>query len=180
MDNDFSNRENYYPDDCSRCSGSVYSPPTEFSIMAMAAIIVSFSLLLKDSGTSSAIIQKEQLDEKMINAVYSLHFVLGFTFAFFIIFLSPFVASYFNEKQLIPVLILLAFSFPIASFGTIHLALLERNARFMQIACIELSTNLLALIVTIITAYCHFDVYSLVAFMLVYTVISTVLLCSQS
>ncbi|MEC5317846.1 lipopolysaccharide biosynthesis protein [Brenneria populi subsp. brevivirga] len=155
-------------------------PPAEFGVMAMATVVVNFSVMFRDLGTSSALIQKKELGIETTNAVFGLNMIMGCGLGLIIVALSPFISSFFNEPKLTYVLILLAFSFPIMSAGAVHLSLLERESRFSLVALIELSASFSALFVSIVAAYKGMGVYSLVLFNLTVAIISTVFLWVKS
>ena len=45
-------------------------PPAEYGLMAMALVIFNFGILLRDLGTSAAIIQRKELTHPLINTVF--------------------------------------------------------------------------------------------------------------
>ena len=105
---------------------------------------------------------------------------MGTVIAIVIALFSPLIATAFKEPRLTDILLLLSISFPIASSGSTHLALLERNSKFMIVSLIELSAGILALIAAIIPAYMGAGVYSLVFSNLLTAIISTSLLWMKS
>lgn len=125
-------------------------PPSEFGLMAMALVVINFSLLIRDLGTSAAIIQHNELKDSTTNAIFGLNITMGTVIAIVIALFSPLIATAFKEPRLTDILLLLSISFPIASSGSTHLALLERNSKFMIVSLIELSAGILALIAAII------------------------------
>ncbi|MDE1512176.1 lipopolysaccharide biosynthesis protein [Serratia nevei] len=155
-------------------------PPSEFGLMAMALVVINFSLLIRDLGTSAAIIQHNELKDSTTNAIFGLNITMGTVIAIVIALFSPLIAAAFKEPRLTDVLLLLCISFPIASSGSTHLALLERNSKFMIVSLIELSAGILALIAAIILAYMGVGVYSLVFSNLLTAIISTSLLWMKS
>ncbi|QIC86277.1 lipopolysaccharide biosynthesis protein [Serratia liquefaciens] len=155
-------------------------PPSEFGLMAMAYVVINFSLLIRDLGTSAAIIQHRDLKNSTINAIFGLNITMGTIIAIAIVILSPLISQLFKEPRLVEVLLLLSISFPIASSGSTHLALLERNSKFMTTSLIELSAGLISLIVAIVLAYLGAGVYSLVISNLLTAIISTALLWIKS
>ncbi|HBX8302004.1 TPA: lipopolysaccharide biosynthesis protein, partial [Klebsiella pneumoniae] len=155
-------------------------PPHDYGIMAMALVVTNFATLVRDLGTSAAIIQKENIENKTINAIFWLNILMGCSVAIVIIMLSPFIAYIFHTKQLLFVLLLLAVSFPLSSSSSAHLALLERNSFFKSIAYIEMTSSGIAVFFAIITAYLGWGVYSLVVQTLLMSSISTVQLWLRS
>ncbi|WP_421016168.1 oligosaccharide flippase family protein, partial [Klebsiella michiganensis] len=52
-------------------------PPAEYGIMAMALVVTNFATLVRDLGTSAAIIQKKNLENKTINSIFWLNIIMG-------------------------------------------------------------------------------------------------------
>ncbi|MBG0751213.1 MULTISPECIES: lipopolysaccharide biosynthesis protein [Pectobacterium] len=149
-------------------------PPSEYGIMAMAFVIVNFAGLVRDLGTAAAIIQRRNIEDKTINAIFWLNVLMGLGIAFIIVIFSPLISSFFKEDKLILVLCLLSISFPLASSSSAHLALLEKKSRFKEVAFIEISSSVIAVFIAMLLAYIGWGVYSLVAQAVVMSLISTV------
>lgn len=150
--------------------------PSEYGLMAMAMVVTNFTIIVRDLGTAAAIIQRKVLDQKIKSTVFWLNIILGVSLALIIMICSPLIAKLFNELALIPVLLWLALSFPIASLGVAQQALLERESHFRKVASIEIFASAIALAVALGMAYEGFGVYSLVGQTLVNCSISTLLL----
>lgn len=155
-------------------------PPAEYGLMAMALVITNFASLVRDLGTSAAIIQKKDLENRTINAIFWLNVIMGGGISAIIIIFSPVIAYLFHEQKLIYVLCLLSISFPLASSSSSHLAQLERASKFKLIAFIEISSSLTAVIIAILMAYNNWGVYSLVGQAITLSLISTLLLWGKS
>lgn len=152
----------------------------EYGLMAMAAVITNFSMIIRDLGTAAAIIQRKTLTQATISAVFWLNMAMGTVLCIAIMLASHLVSAFFNEPRLTAVLLLLAFSFPIASSAATHQALLERDSHFKKIAGLEICSAAVGLMVAITMAYGGYGVYSLVGQTLVSCSLSTVLLWRAS
>ncbi|EJW5315564.1 oligosaccharide flippase family protein, partial [Klebsiella pneumoniae] len=137
-------------------------PPSEYGLMAMALVVTNFATLVRDLGTSAAIIQRKDLSNQTINAIFWLNVSMGVGIGVIIVILSPLISFLFHQEKLITVLCLLAISFPLASSSSSHLALLERDSKFRSIAFIEITSSATAVILAITLAYMNWGVYSLV------------------
>jgi len=137
-------------------------PPTDFGLLAMATIVVNFANLLRDMGTSAAVIQRATLSEELLDSVFWFNIGLGICLAVSVLILAAPVAIFFRESRLAGVLLALAISFPLTSSGLVHQALLERGLHFRQLARIELSSAGVALFIAVIAARAGLGVYSLV------------------
>lgn len=150
--------------------------PSEYGLMAMATVVTNFTLIVRDLGTAAAIIQRKELDQTVKSTVFWLNMIMGISIAIIIMGSSPLIAHLFNETALVPVLLCLAVSFPLASLGTVQQALLERESYFQKVAIIEITSSALALMVALSMAYKGFGVYSLVGQTITTCTLSTLLL----
>lgn len=93
-------------------------PPNEYGLIALASIVVALGMLFRDMGTSAAIIQKNVLNNKVINAVFLLNMLLGLLVCVFLMASAQLFSTYFSQEKLFSIIILLSFTFPILSLGT--------------------------------------------------------------
>lgn len=137
-------------------------PPTDFGLLAMSTIVVNFANLMRDMGTSAAVIQRSALSEELLDSVFWFNIGLGVCLALGVLICAAPVALFFKEPRLAGVLLALAVTFPLSSNSAVHQALLERALHFRQLARIELSSAAVALLVAVIAARRGWGVYSLV------------------
>lgn len=136
--------------------------PADYGLMAMVSVFVALAFLLRDMGTAAAIIQKADLDEETVNAVFWLNAMTGFGLLIITALISPLVAMAFRAPQLTKLLILAAIAFPISALTIVNQALLERRSQFRTVARIEIVSTAVALLLAIIAAYHGLGAYSLV------------------
>lgn len=149
-------------------------PPGEYGLMAMALVVFNLGVLLRDLGTSAAIIQRKELSESLINTVFWLNVLMGVGLAIIIFSLSPIVADLYNQPKLVPVLMLLSITFPLSSCASAHLALLERDSKFKVVSIIEVTSATVSVVCAIVFAKLGFGVYSLVIQAIVLNLMSAV------
>lgn len=137
-------------------------PPSQYGIMAMAAVIMNLGVLLRDLGTASAIIQKKDISDSLINAIYWFNLAIGLFIAVIVSSISPLVANIYREPSLTEILVILSVIFPISSSGAAHLALLERESKFRIVALVEIASSFSSVVIAIILAKLGYGVYSLV------------------
>ncbi len=112
-------------------------PPSDFGLVAMASVATGFASLFRDFGTAAAIIQRQDPNPKLFDSVFWLNVVFGVGLAVILGLLAPMIAIGFDEPRLKMVLWTLLLTFPIASLGTVHQALMEKASRFRPLAMIE-------------------------------------------
>ena len=149
--------------------------PDQYGVLAMATVVTNLGLLLRDLGTSSALIQRKNITRKLINSVFWLNVAIGIFLCLVISLSSPLVSIFYKNDQVTLVLISLSFIFPFSSFGAVYLALLERDSKFKIISIIEVVCSLISVVIAIILAMKGYGVYSLVAQSLIFNCLSAIL-----
>lgn len=137
-------------------------PPSDYGLIAMAFTATNLASLLRDLGTSSALIQTKTLTERTRSTVFWLHLSMGSALALALVGASGLLAAAFKQPGLADILCLLALTFPMGGLSAVHLALLERESRFQTLARIEVVASTTALTVAIFSAYHGAGVYSFV------------------
>jgi PST family polysaccharide transporter len=155
-------------------------PPSEYGLMAMGTVVVNLVLIVRDLGTAAAIIQSKELDGRVVNSIFWLNIIMGFSLFIIIALLSPIISHFFDAPKLTSLLILLALGFPIASAGSVHQALLERESKFKVIAVIELSAAILGLIGALLSAVKGGGAYSLALQLIINSFIASILFYAVS
>jgi PST family polysaccharide transporter len=154
--------------------------PSDFGLLNMALIVIGFAGVFKDLGTSSALIQKKELSERLCSSVFWLNVVFGLFVMMALILSTPLAGLYYQETRVVPVLRALSISFFVASFGFVHQALLERSLSFSLLARSEILSIVAGAIVGISMALLNAGVWSLVFQTLMTTLAFTILLWFSS
>ena len=150
--------------------------PDDFGLIAMALLVINFLDIFKDLGTSSALIQNQNLSDYLKSSVFWINFTFGAIFTLVIYFLSPLIAQLFNSDKITPVLQVLSLIFIISGLSLTQKALLERSLSFKTLANIELVSSALGFFAALYLAFNGFGVWSLVAQVLTFTIFNSTLL----
>ncbi|MDM7143639.1 oligosaccharide flippase family protein, partial [Klebsiella pneumoniae] len=94
-------------------------PPSEYGIMAMAAVVINLGVLLRDLGTASAIIQRKVLPAALVNSIFWLNVFLGIFLCLVVAGTSPLVAQLYDQIELKNVLFLLSITCPLSSCAAV-------------------------------------------------------------
>jgi O-antigen/teichoic acid export membrane protein len=137
--------------------------PGEFGLIAMATVIVEFSLIFRDLGTSAAIIQREDINQGLLSTVFWANLALGLVVILGIIALSPLIAMFYGEPRLTQILPVLSIAFIFASGSVLQQALLERRLAFDSLAKAEVFAFAFGASTAITLGILGFGVWSLVA-----------------
>jgi teichuronic acid exporter len=136
--------------------------PKEFGIVAIISVFITFFNLLSRFGISAAIVQHKSLTDDDISSIFTFSIVLGLVLAIIFFFLSPFIASFYNEPILTNLSRLMAVSLLFNSLQIVPNALNLKKLRFKEIGIISVVVNLVTGIIAIILAYIGFSYYALI------------------
>ena len=149
---------------------SRFLSPSELGVMSLTLIVVNFINIIRDMGSSAAIIQRDCLTEGLKNSIFVLNSVLGIVLCILTILFSQKIAIFFHEPILAQTLKIISIAFVINSVTSAHLALLERDSKFNRVAFVEVISSLISLAIAIIFAANGFGVFSLVIQTLLYAI----------
>ncbi len=153
---------------------SRYLSAKEFGIMSMALVVVNFVNILRDLGSSAAIIQRDSVSEELKCSVFYLNLFFGCILLVLFVALAPFISVFFKEPELVFIIILLSLCFPINSSTAIHLSLLERESKFNLTAKVEIISSILALLIATIFVVNGGGIYSIVSQTIAYSLFSAI------
>jgi O-antigen/teichoic acid export membrane protein len=153
--------------------GAKLVPPRAYGLMGVAAVMIGFVALFRDIGTSSAIIQRRDIDDGLLTSVFWLNMSMGLAVAGACWLTAPWVALFYREPALLGILRVLSLLFPISSLSAVNLTLLVRDLRFGRLAAMELIAGTAGLAAAVTCAMLGTGVRSLVMNVLVITAVST-------
>lgn len=136
--------------------------PTEFGIVAIVIIFITFFNMLSDFGFGPAIIQNQNLDDKDIKSLFSLSLIFGSVFALLFFLLAPMIADFYSNQQLIDISRLLSICVLFYSFSVVPKALCTKKLLFKKIAVISLLIQLFSGGMAVFFALNGYSYYSLI------------------
>ncbi|MEL6674286.1 MAG: lipopolysaccharide biosynthesis protein [Bacteroidota bacterium] len=147
-----------------------------FGLVALVNSFLAFALIFIEQGFTMAIVQRKELDELDLNSAFWGSLVLGIIFCLACFFGAPFIADYYEDQRLIPLLQVMSFSFPIGVFAGVQNALFQRELEFKVLAMRQLVATFIGGAVGIWAALNDYGVWSLIIYFLVTEVIWVALL----
>lgn len=142
--------------------------PMDFGLITM---VTTFSLLLQNfggNGFTEAIIQKEDINHKMISTLFWVNGAIMLVLTLLFILMAPFLAWFYNSPQLKTIIIGVSISIIAAGMSTIHMAILRRNMQFYLTSGIEVAARTLSILFAIILAWMGCGYWALVANIVIY------------
>ncbi|MFN8455461.1 MAG: lipopolysaccharide biosynthesis protein [Anaerolineae bacterium] len=149
--------------------------PDFFGIVALATLAVNYLGILKDFGLGAALIQRRDDVEQAANTVFTLNLLLGLGLTLLAILAAPWVALFFSEPQVTPVLRWLSLTFTLDALSSVHTIRLQRELDFRRKLIPDLGRSIVKGVTSISLALAGYGVWSLVIGQLVGS-LSTVIL----
>lgn len=137
--------------------------PTEFGIVALAAILIELLGSVADGGVNEAIIRRPVLSEREASTAFWMMLGLGLLTAALAVALAPAAALVFKTDMVAPIVVLMASALVIAPLGSVHVAHVTRALGFRKLAIWNLVANVVAGGVGIWLAFRGFGVWALAA-----------------
>lgn len=136
--------------------------PEAFGVVAVAMTTIVALEILKDLGTGAALIQRPEVDQRLLSSVFFLNIVAGFVAAGLMAFGAPVIAGFFDTPDATPVVRAFALVLAVGGLTQVHHALLRRRMRFGGVAAVEMIAALTNGVVSIVLALVGLGVWSMV------------------
>src|SRR5262245_44301284 len=136
--------------------------PQEFGIIGIASMTIEVIKLIKDMGLSEAIVYQKREDHIALDTANTI--LVGFNSVLFIItcIAAPFVARFYQQPIVTPVLIVMATSLVWDSLRAVPRALIRKQVEFRKLVMPELLPIVVSTALSIVMAFAGFGVWSLV------------------
>jgi O-antigen/teichoic acid export membrane protein len=149
--------------------------PEDFGLLGMALVFTGLVAIFNDFGIGSAIVQKQNLDDKNISSIFWFSLLIGFFVLLIIIAAAPFIAIFFNQSALTPIISVMSLSFIFISLSTVQNSLLLKNLKFKKLTFLEVFSTIFSGVLGISLAFLGYGVWSLVWQSVTATIVYTLL-----
>jgi len=150
-----------------------------FGLIALAHVFLAFVYTLLDQGFAQAIVQRENLDPEHLDTAFWTSVGMGVVFVLATLFGAGFMANFYQEPTLAPIIQGMSFSFLFAGLSSVHAAILQREMLFKAFAVRSLLATIVCGIAGIGAALMGLGVWSLVVKELVFGSTASLLLWTQ-
>lgn len=137
--------------------------PSDFGSLAIIVSITNYALLFVQSGLSTALIRKKEIDQGDVSTVLTASLVVAFIMYSILFLLSPFLSLFFEIPELVWPIRVLSLILFLNAINGVQSALLARKFKFKQILIKSLISVPLSGIIGVIMAYMGFGIWSLIA-----------------
>ena len=150
--------------------------PEEYGVIAIILIFINLANVFVTNGFGESLVRKTDSNENDFSTVFYCSFTFSIILYIVLFFASPYIASFYNQESLIPLLRVLALKLPIAAVNTIQHAYVSKHMIFKRFFFSSLGGTLASGAAGLFMAYSGFGAWALVAQYLVDTFVDTVVL----
>lgn len=127
--------------------------PEDFGLVAMATAVTSFAAGFVDLGLSTATIQRQEVSQNFVSALFFINMIIGFIVMLLVFAAAPVAAHLLNDERVLWVIIALSLNMPLTAAGAQHLALLNRRMEYLSLRWIAVAAQLLGLVISALLAW---------------------------
>ena len=150
--------------------------PEQFGLIGMLTVFIAFAQTFFDSGFGSALIQKRNATQTDICSIFYFNIVVGLVTAGLLCLVAPWIAEFYNQPILMPLMRVMSLTIVINSFGLIQNTLLVKHIDFKTQTKVSLIASVSSGIIGVSLAVAGFGVWSLAIRQICSTIFQTLLL----
>lgn len=149
--------------------------PDEFGQIGIILFFIVIAQVLSESGLIGALVRNKHANEIDFSTIFIFNLFISFILFLLIVSSSGFIADYYKDQSLQPLLIVSSFIVIINAFRFVQNAKMMRQMRFKEIAVYELTSITIAATAGILLAINNFGAWSLVILQLSRDLLTTTL-----
>lgn len=150
--------------------------PEDYAVIAIVNIFITIANSFVTGGLGTALIQKKDADSIDFSSMFYFSIFMG-AILYAILFVSaPFVADYYDNALLCPVLRVISLRLPLSTINSVQHAYVSRTMQFRKFFWSTLFGTIVSAFVGIYLAYSGFGAWALVAQYLTNSTIDTIVL----
>ena len=149
--------------------------PSEFGLIGMIMVFFTIGTTLADSGLSVSLVRTPNLDDAEYCTVFYMNLAMSLIAYLFVFVLAPFVADFYAQPILKPLIRIYCLGFIITAMRMITQAKLVREMNFKKIAILNVPGNIVGLFVGVWMAMNGYRVWSIVGLHLSTQIVATLM-----
>ncbi len=150
--------------------------PTVYGTIALVTVFITIMNVFVNSGMGTALVQKKDADDTDFSTVFYFNVVMCVALYVLIFATAPFIASFYNDADLIPVIRVLGLSLIISGLKGIQVSYISKNMLFKKFFFSTIGGTIISAVAGVLMAYNGFGVWSLVIQQLTNETIGTIIL----
>lgn len=135
---------------------------SDFGLMAIIMVVNGFAEIFMDFGITVAILHKQNITHREYSSLYWVNMLMGFAIYAVLFLITPFLASFYENIELLKLIPLMCLAIPLSSIGRQQKTVLQKELFFKDIALVDIISSVLGLMAAIFLAYARWGVYALV------------------
>lgn len=154
--------------------------PEQFGILASIQVFVIFFQMIAEIGIGPAIINEERFSSKQRNGIFTVTLILAIIFGIAFYFFSFFISLFYGEYDYHDISIIISFSVFFNTLNIVPTTALNKDAKFITIAKINILSELLSFMAVYFLYYFEYGILALVFKSLAQSVLNLVFFWSLS
>ena len=150
--------------------------PADFGLRGLLLIVMGLLSLLGDLGLGASLVHEETISRKQFSTIFYLNVLTGVVLSLLLFAGAGFVAEFFEDARLGPLLRVMSLAFFLSSIGPAFVSLLQKELSFKKRFFVEVSEAVCSGAASIAFAAAGYGVWSLVYGYLIGVFVRTVLL----
>lgn len=146
--------------------------PDHFGLMAACMVVIRAIEVFTETGVGAALVQRPAAVEPAMPTVYTILAVRGLILAAIVVAVSPFVAQFYDQAELMPLLHVLAVGLLLGGLGNVNTIVAQKELNFRPLFYLQTIVVLVDFTVTIALAFWWQNVWALVVGNVLKTLIS--------
>lgn len=134
----------------------------EIGLVGVALLLNGFCTIFVDMGMASAVLHSQQLTKSQFSSFYWLNVLSGILFTLLLFALSPLVADYYHQNELVGIVNYTSLLIFFNSLYALQRTMQQKRLNFRFISIAEVCSALIMLILNLLFCYMGFGVYSYV------------------
>lgn len=150
--------------------------PEDYGVVALTTIFISIANVFVISGFGAALVQKKDSDELDFSSIFYTSLVVSLVLYAGLFFAAPYIAQWFNEPLLSPILRVIGLKLPISALSSVQSAYISKHFLFRKTFLSTLLSTIISGAVGIWMALNGFGPWALVAQTLIAVITSQIVL----
>ncbi len=135
--------------------------PEHIGLFTIASIITGFAQMFRDFGISEYVIKEKQIDSNNLSSAFTASILIAWPIALCLGLSSPFIADYYSDPSVAPLITILSLNVALSPFGSITMSTLRRQMNFKPISYANIASTAVNSGVSLVLAYYDFGPLSL-------------------
>lgn len=148
--------------------------PCDFGSMAIMVAIINYFGIFVQSGLSTAVVQKKNLDDSDISSLFSISLLIALLIYVILFFCAPLIGEFYKMNDILWPIRILSINLFFAAINSIQTGILSRHMKFKVIFFRSIVSILVGGSVAIFMALKGFGVWSLVVYSLLNAIIASI------